>query len=299
MTVRRVLLAVTVMAVGFGFYFVALVLLVRLQATDFGRAVKIDDLSKQFFQTLVGGAAAAVFAYLLRERTERAADERNDAREIAKDTVQTVDRPALDRVMALNQALDAQRRAGERLLGRIGELKQYARALLAWKMALLVSIWFSIAQFVGGAVQVGIDLLNRRAEIPAGIVPISHFGQSLILLAAAVILPMHAYRQFLRRAHSGSRTHLFRIGFLGLFVAGFISVFHLLSPEQLGVKEWWEGVPGLGVPHILFVLGSRLIVFPLLGMTACVLLRTGWVSRPVPGRSSRELDTAQRIVPNV
>jgi hypothetical protein len=153
-------------------------------------------------------------------------------------------------------------------------LKQYARRILATRISFFVAVTFSICHLATGGAQGLIQTVWPLTDVkdPARIAV--YFSQSLLLMACAVAVPATFYWSFLNRTGSFDRWHLIKIGCLGLFFSGVISLFSL-SPEMIVfiVKGNAKPLEYIHVSYFVYLVACRTIVFPLLGFTACLVVR--------------------------
>ena len=264
--VRLLLLALCfLLFYGLSFLFFAFI---KERAPDLAAELQTEPFSKEVFKIFMG----AIAAYLLKQFL----DERREEKRDAADPQRTLDERAqqekqLIGQLAISTAPAETRPLSDELLERARSLKSYARLLLSWKVSLIVTVWFALMHLVGGFGQIVLPPLINPV-LPLDLRVVTNFMQSIILLGAAVLIPLLAYRGFLRHAKSLEIRHVFRIGFLGVLNAGLIWLLHM-SPEMWAERVWWDTIPGTPFAVLPYLLVTRLLVFPTIGFLTCLAAR--------------------------
>jgi len=181
----------------------------------------------------------------------------------------------------LQKEVDGLRNACQTLHGRNKDLKQFGRRILATRLGYFVAVAFSVCHLASGSSQGLIQHWWPLDEAHGVARFCIYFSQSLLLAACAIVVPAGAYLYFLRKASSFDHWHLIKIGFLGLFFSGVISLFSL-SPEMIALII--HGKPQVDSPQVaalkpldyipvsyfLFLVACRGVVFPTLGLASCL-----------------------------
>ena len=168
---------------------------------------------------------------------------------------------------------------------RAGELyavRKFARRKFLVSTTFLVAFCFAFAHVAAAGIEAVVNAYQLYDNKPEPLRFFLLFSQSTALLVCSGLIPYWFYLSYLKKVKKPDLKSMFMIGWTGVFVAGFMG-FVQQSPEvyslQLGNPDVMH-IPYFDVHFLTFLMVTKLLVFPMIGMIACGVagklpLRTG------------------------
>ncbi len=252
------------------------------------RLADIERLWTHFFSILVAALAAAFLKWTgALTLDQRAAD---DTMAESPLPPAPMDRGSASRVMFVRSPeaeaqakLDQARRQLKEWSAHVRDLRRRLADAGRFRAILILLCLFAIANPISIIIESGWKLLDRRFEISAAW-PFGHplmYLQTLLLAAAAGGLSFWVYRGYQRRTHNTDSSAAVMIGLMGIGGAGFLALaqttpamFQAMSPEGWNVPLF-----GQWVPLFYFLVLTRLVLFPALGVGGAMVAHWRGVAR--------------------
>lgn len=147
---------------------------------------------------------------------------------------------------------------------------------MSYRIAVIVAVQFALCHIATAGIQGVIQKAYPLKDLTGFNFFIVAFVQTELLLLCSLLIPFRQHAKFISETRYSSQAYskgmIFRIGGLGIFACGLISLV-TLSPEQISTllgNESLSTMPVLDVNYLAFLAATRLVIFPLIGVVGSV-----------------------------